>query len=170
MRLTEGNSDGKEGNKISILDERRRSDAEGHGAREDKNQRDRSQAQALGDRNAAESSLARSETSGSASAEEESIVLPAQPELIVGKYFIATFPHWDGRVEAMIDDGHYLVRFEVGSDGSPACYYSSYVQRWQEAFTRGDFCTQSPYYRGSQDRRVSEEARRHWRHRAPSAK
>jgi hypothetical protein len=28
----------------------------------------------------------------------------ARPELLVGKYFIATFPHWDGRVEAMIDD------------------------------------------------------------------
>jgi hypothetical protein len=45
--------------------------------------------------------------------------MPAQPELLIGKYFIAPFPHWDGRVEALINDGHYLVRFDVGSDGSP---------------------------------------------------
>jgi hypothetical protein len=45
--------------------------------------------------------------------------MPAQPELLIGKYFIAPFPHWDGRVEALINDGHYLVRFDVGSDSSP---------------------------------------------------
>jgi len=45
--------------------------------------------------------------------------VPAQPELLVGKYFIAPFPHWDGCVEAVINEGHYLVRFDVGSDGSP---------------------------------------------------
>jgi hypothetical protein len=45
-----------------------------------------------------------------------------QPELLIGKYFIATFPHWDGRVEAVIDDGHYLVRFDPGSDGSPEAF------------------------------------------------
>jgi hypothetical protein len=33
-------------------------------------------------------------------------------ELLVGKYFIATFPHWDGRVEAVIDDCRYFVRFD----------------------------------------------------------
>jgi hypothetical protein len=43
-------------------------------------------------------------------------------ELLVGKYFIATFPHWDGRVEAVIDDVHYLVRFDPGSDGSPEAF------------------------------------------------
>jgi len=48
--------------------------------------------------------------------------VPAQPELLIGKYFIATYPHWDGRIEAMIDDAHYLVRFEVGSDGSPEAF------------------------------------------------
>jgi hypothetical protein len=59
---------------------------------------------------------------------------------------------------------------ERGIGGPRSCYYSSYEECWQEAFTRGGFWTQSPYYRRSQDRRVSEEARRHWRHRAPPAK
>jgi hypothetical protein len=49
--------------------------------------------------------------------------VPAQPELLIGTYFIATFPHWDGRVEAMIDAAHYLVRFEAGSDGSPEALF-----------------------------------------------
>jgi hypothetical protein len=46
----------------------------------------------------------------------------ANPELLVGKYFIATFPHWDGQVEAMIDEAHYFVRFDVGTDGSPEAF------------------------------------------------
>jgi hypothetical protein len=43
-------------------------------------------------------------------------------EVLVGKYFTATFPHWDGRVEGVIDSAHYLVRFDPGSDGSPEAF------------------------------------------------
>ena len=43
-------------------------------------------------------------------------------EVLVGKYFIPTFPHWDGRVEGVIDSAHYLVRFDRGSDGSPEAF------------------------------------------------
>jgi Protein of unknown function (DUF3551) len=59
---------------------------------------------------------------------------------------------------------------ERGIGGPRSCYYSSYEQCWQEAFTRGGFCTQSPYYRGNQDRLVGKEAPRHRRHRAIPAK
>jgi hypothetical protein len=43
-------------------------------------------------------------------------------EVLVGKYFIATFPHWSGHVEGVIDSAHYLVRFDPGSDGSPEAF------------------------------------------------
>jgi hypothetical protein len=44
-------------------------------------------------------------------------------DLLVGKYFLAPFPHdEDGIVEAVIDDGHYLARFEAGSDGRPEAF------------------------------------------------
>jgi hypothetical protein len=39
--------------------------------------------------------------------------------LLVGKYFMAPFPHDDGVVEAVIDDGHCLVRFDATADGAP---------------------------------------------------
>jgi Protein of unknown function (DUF3551) len=55
---------------------------------------------------------------------------------------------------------------ERGIGGPRSCYYSSYEQCWQEAFTRGGFCTQSPYYRGNQ--RQVPEAPRHRRHRPRS--
>jgi hypothetical protein len=40
-------------------------------------------------------------------------------ELLVGKYFIAPFPHADGIVEAVIDDAHCFVRFEPEANGAP---------------------------------------------------
>jgi hypothetical protein len=40
-------------------------------------------------------------------------------DLLVGKYFMAPFPHDDGVVEAVIDDGHCLVRFEATAEGAP---------------------------------------------------
>ena len=40
-------------------------------------------------------------------------------EVLIGKYFI---PHWDGRVEGVIDSAHYLVRFDPGSDGLPEAF------------------------------------------------
>jgi hypothetical protein len=40
-------------------------------------------------------------------------------DLLVGKYFMAPFPHDDGVVEAVIDDQHCLVRFEARADGQP---------------------------------------------------
>jgi hypothetical protein len=40
-------------------------------------------------------------------------------DLLIGKYFLAPFPHDDGVVEAVIDDEHCLVRFEAGTDGRP---------------------------------------------------
>jgi hypothetical protein len=41
-------------------------------------------------------------------------------DLLVGKYFLAPFPHdEEGVVEAVIDDQHCLVRFEAGTDGRP---------------------------------------------------
>jgi hypothetical protein len=40
-------------------------------------------------------------------------------DLLVGKYFMAPFPHDDGVVEAVIDDEHCLVRFDAGTDGRP---------------------------------------------------
>ncbi len=57
---------------------------------------------------------------------------------------------------------------ERGIGGPRSCYYSSYEQCRYEAFTRGGFCTQSPYYRGNQDRLVGTEAPRHRRHRPHS--
>lgn len=39
--------------------------------------------------------------------------------MLVGKYFMAPFPHDDGIVEAVIDDEHLLVRFEAKGDGQP---------------------------------------------------
>jgi hypothetical protein len=55
---------------------------------------------------------------------------------------------------------------ERGIGGPRSCYYSSYEQCWQEAFTRGGFCTQSPYYRGNQ--RQVPEVPRHLRRRPHS--
>jgi hypothetical protein len=43
-------------------------------------------------------------------------------EVLVGKYFIATFPHWDGRGKGVIDSAHYLERFDPGSDGLPEAF------------------------------------------------
>jgi hypothetical protein len=40
-------------------------------------------------------------------------------DLLVGKYFMAPFPHDDGIVEAVIDDLHWPVRFEATSEGTP---------------------------------------------------
>jgi hypothetical protein len=57
---------------------------------------------------------------------------------------------------------------ERGIGGPRSCYYSSYEQCRYEAFTRGGFCTPSPYYRADQDRHVGEEAPRHRRHRPHS--
>jgi hypothetical protein len=57
---------------------------------------------------------------------------------------------------------------ERGIGGPRSCYYASYEQCRYEAFTRGGFCTQSPYYRGNQDRLVGAEAPRHRRHRPHS--
>jgi hypothetical protein len=59
---------------------------------------------------------------------------------------------------------------ERGIGGPRSCYYSSFEQCWQEAFTRGGFCTESPYYLPNQDRHVGGEAKRHRRHRVPPAK
>src|SRR5258707_3442298 len=57
---------------------------------------------------------------------------------------------------------------EHGIGGPRSCYYSSYEQCRYEAFTRGGFCTQSPYYRGNHDRLVGAETPRHRRHRPHS--
>ena len=44
-------------------------------------------------------------------------------DLLVGKYFLAPFPHdEEGIVEAVIDDQHCLVRFEAGTDGRPEAF------------------------------------------------
>jgi hypothetical protein len=44
-------------------------------------------------------------------------------DLLVGKYFLAPFPHdEEGIVEAVIDDGHCLARFEAGADGRPEAF------------------------------------------------
>src|SRR6266404_4187522 len=43
---------------------------------------------------------------------------------------------------------------ERGIGGPRSCYYSSYEQCRYEAFTRGGFCTESPYYQKDQDRFV----------------
>lgn len=44
-------------------------------------------------------------------------------DLLVGKYFLAPFPHdEDGIVEAVIDDKHCLARFEAGTDGRPEAF------------------------------------------------
>jgi len=41
-------------------------------------------------------------------------------DLLVGKYFLAPFPHdEEGIVVAVIDDEHCLARFEAASDGRP---------------------------------------------------
>ena len=48
---------------------------------------------------------------------------------------------------------------ERGIGGPLSCYYSSYEQCWQEAFTRGGFCKESPYYRRPD--RLAKEAPRH---------
>ena len=53
---------------------------------------------------------------------------------------------------------------ERGIGGPLSCYYSSYEQCWREAFTRGGFCKESPYYRRDQDRLAGKEALRHRRH------
>jgi hypothetical protein len=45
--------------------------------------------------------------------------MPAKNELLVGKYFIAPYPHEDGIVEAVFDDGYFLVRFEEKAGGPP---------------------------------------------------
>jgi hypothetical protein len=57
---------------------------------------------------------------------------------------------------------------ERGIGGPRSCYYASYEQCRYEAFTRGGFCTPSPYYRGNQDRSAGGEAPRHRRHRPRS--
>jgi hypothetical protein len=57
---------------------------------------------------------------------------------------------------------------ERGIGGPLSCYYSSYEQCWNEAFTRGGFCKESPYYRQSQDRFGGKEPPRHRRHRPHS--
>ena len=57
---------------------------------------------------------------------------------------------------------------ERGIGGPRSCYYASYEQCRYEAFTRGGFCTQSPYYRRNQERLVGAEAPRHRRHRPHS--
>jgi hypothetical protein len=38
---------------------------------------------------------------------------------LVGKYFMAPFPHDDGVVELVIDEDHCLVRFEPSVNGAP---------------------------------------------------
>jgi hypothetical protein len=43
-------------------------------------------------------------------------------DLLVGKYFLAPFPHDDGVVEAVIDDFHCLVRFDASTDGRPEAF------------------------------------------------
>jgi hypothetical protein len=53
---------------------------------------------------------------------------------------------------------------ERGIGGPLSCYYSSYEQCWNEAFTRGGFCKESPYYLGNQDRFVHTETPRRRRH------
>ncbi len=40
-------------------------------------------------------------------------------DLLVGKYFMAPFPHDDGVVIAVIDENHCLVRFDATADGAP---------------------------------------------------
>ena len=57
---------------------------------------------------------------------------------------------------------------ERGIGGPRSCYYSSYEQCWNEAFTRGGFCKESPYYQRNQDRLVDREAPRHRRRRPHS--
>jgi len=59
---------------------------------------------------------------------------------------------------------------ERGIGGPRSCYYSTYEQCWQEAFTRGGFCTESPYYRQNRDRLVGNKVRRYRRHRPDAAK
>jgi len=56
---------------------------------------------------------------------------------------------------------------EGGINGPLSCYYSSYKQCYSQAFTRGGFCKESPYYRGNPNRLVHKESphrRRHHRH------
>jgi Protein of unknown function (DUF3551) len=56
---------------------------------------------------------------------------------------------------------------EGGINGPLSCYYSSYEQCYSQAFTRGGFCKESPYYRGNPNRLVHKESphrRRHHRH------
>src|SRR5260370_21620791 len=55
----------------------------------------------------------------------------AKSEVLVGKYFMATDPHEDGIVEAVVNEDYYLVRFrppeafavvalsDMARDGSP---------------------------------------------------
>jgi len=57
---------------------------------------------------------------------------------------------------------------ERGIGGPLSCYYTSYEQCWNEAFTRGGFCKESPYYRRNQERFVGKEAPRHRRYRPHS--
>ena len=57
---------------------------------------------------------------------------------------------------------------EYGINGPLSCYYKSYEQCYYEAFTRGGFCKESPYYRGNKDRLVGGEAPRYRRYRPHS--
>jgi hypothetical protein len=59
---------------------------------------------------------------------------------------------------------------ERGIGGPRSCYYSTYEQCWREAFTRGGFCTESPYFRPNQDRLVGNNVRHHRRQRPDAAK
>ncbi len=53
---------------------------------------------------------------------------------------------------------------EYGINGPLSCYFSSYQQCYYEAFTRGGFCKESPYYRGNQERIAGTKVPRHRRH------
>ena len=57
---------------------------------------------------------------------------------------------------------------EYGIGGALSCYFSSYEQCWYEAYTRGGFCKQSPYYGRSLDGFVGAGSRSHRRHRPHS--
>jgi len=57
---------------------------------------------------------------------------------------------------------------ERGIGGPRSCYYASYEQCRYEAYTRGGFCTESPYYRGNQDRPVGVKTPRHRHHHSES--
>jgi hypothetical protein len=47
------------------------------------------------------------------------MTMTATPKILIGKYCLGTVPHCGlGRVEAAVDDLHYLVRFEE-DEGMP---------------------------------------------------